>query len=636
MAHTFNHQRGQRELSFSENLPTELLQHLATCLGDARSLALASKTCWRATLHVTFTSLSIPISTIDALHRTVARQIRLLEKHESFRHVRRLALLPQDKPLARRLMKKEIGDGLYDWQKWEHSADNDMVGGQHDFEWAPVASFIRRLPALTEVDYSCSPQLPPCILTAIESKAHCKLSLGALVLRSFMIWPVPNTISLSPHELQLITSPSLHSITLSSLTGRLGTYVLEAARNMISGCAPNLRKVSIEQGESIAGLGALGVMNRPGPGWHGSELEAAESTRVPGTGVESLELSCAPDLLFGDLEAWTKVIDFGILQDLRLHGTSVTSLVAYLAEHVSLNSLKTLVLPLFHDTHGADPVQDGATANAVATKLFRKMPVLHTLRISGALSPKILHGIITNHGHSLRKLTLLPRGEHWELELLDSSSIQDLHFSNLQELSIPVQRTLGSESERHTYRTIAENFPRLELVRLLLDCSHHGRDYIPRPGNEEQAFDEEYSFTDPRDDQPAPIAYTFLNHAVDADLISSVFYYINRHRPSGSLSFQRLELRVSNIDSIIYPGDLGDVCEDVLGKSYACYWKTPGERQRGVITEQIEVWDQMEFESYDLEDEFREAYRSLWPFEDGQDWRECWRSVPLRDFDDLL
>ncbi|WPB06003.1 uncharacterized protein RHO25_010658 [Cercospora beticola] len=533
-------------------------------------------------------------------------------------------------------MENELGDGLYDWRKWEYRADGEMVTETHDIEWAPVARFIERLPALSEVDYCCSPQLAPCLLTAIESKAHCKLSLGTFALRSFMGRPLPTNISLNPYEVRLITSPSLHSITLNSFKC-LDPYTLEAVRCRISGCAPNLRKMGINQGRSPAGLDILGAMNRPEPEWHGSELGARRSTQVPGTGIEALELSSRGGLSFRDLKAWTEVIDFDTLTDLRLHGFAVTSLVACLAEDVSLNSLKTLVQPLPRNTNATDPEQKAATMNTLATKLFRKMPVLHTLRISGALSRNILDRIVTNHGHNLRKLTLMPYCEDWGLKALGGSSIQDLHFLNLQELSIPIHRTLGSELERHTYRTIAEKFPRLETVRLLLNCSHHGRDYIPRPGREEQAFDEKYSFTDSRDDQPAPISYVLLNHAVDADLISSVFHYINRHRPSGSFSFRRLELRVWNFDGLQYPDELDDLCEDVLGMPYACYWKTPGERQRGVVTERIDAWHTMERGCFDLEDDnLREAFRSLWPFKDGQNWTKCWRSVPLRDFDDSL
>ncbi|GIZ47753.1 hypothetical protein CKM354_001083700 [Cercospora kikuchii] len=504
-----------------------------------------------------------------------------------------------------------------------------MVSDQHDVYWTPVARFIGRLPALTDLDYSCSPQLAPCLLTAIEAKARCRLSLGTFALRSFMQRPMPAIITLNPHETRLATSPNLHSLTLCDVRGT-NPYILKAVRYMAAGCAPNLRKVSIKREELLGELVIYENTNASEPEWQGEELRAGRSSMLSSEGITSFELACEEGIRFHDLQAWTEAIDFGILEDLRLHGMSVTSLVAHLAEDVNLDSLKTLVLTISYEMDEPYDEQEIVTLNALAAKLLRKIPALHTLSLSGLLEREVLSEIVKIHGNNLRKLTVMPCHDGGELMALASPNIQKLDLPNVQELSIPTQRRLGSDDELRAYRTIAECFPRLKTLRLFFDCNDESRDYVNLPGYKEERFlDDSRLYI--HDDEIAALAYALLNHAVDADLILSIFHYINRYRPRGFSALARLEVRVVDKGTYRRNINLRTLCSDLLGKSLACCWKSPGDIGRGLVIEEIDGWSSHDLREEQLQGDVREAFRSLWPFEDGQDWSERWKSYPLRE-----
>ncbi|KAK3903021.1 hypothetical protein C8A05DRAFT_33266 [Staphylotrichum tortipilum] len=129
---------------------------------------------------------------------------------------------------------EEGGDGDGDFRNVEFSATKQPAltpkhkQAQHD-AWLPFALFLARLPALTDLIYACTHQMPACVLQALHTHhPKSRLHIRAFSLRSlYRSWD---------EKRDPIDPDDIRGINLN----------LEAMEAMVYGWAPGLRRVSLE------------------------------------------------------------------------------------------------------------------------------------------------------------------------------------------------------------------------------------------------------------------------------------------------------------------------------------------------------------------------------------------------------
>ncbi len=108
-------------------------------------------------------------------------------------------------------------------------------------EWAPMAVLVKNLPTLTDVISADDNILPPCLLAVVEHHPHkSRLHIDVLRLHCMKNRKGPGTIT--PHELAIATSPSLHSIKFN-MPDPVDNH-LKAILNMVRDSAPNLKEAT--------------------------------------------------------------------------------------------------------------------------------------------------------------------------------------------------------------------------------------------------------------------------------------------------------------------------------------------------------------------------------------------------------
>jgi hypothetical protein len=81
--------------------------------------------------------------------------------------------------------------------------------------WLPLAHFFAQLPALKDLIYACTNQIPICILSSLhQHHSNCRLHVLTFSLRS-LYQPKDSPHDIDPDEFVLATSPCLHSIVVS-------------------------------------------------------------------------------------------------------------------------------------------------------------------------------------------------------------------------------------------------------------------------------------------------------------------------------------------------------------------------------------------------------------------------------------
>jgi hypothetical protein len=112
--------------------------------------------------------------------------------------------------------------------------------------WRPLASLLKKFPALMDLRYGFPGQFPPCLLEALHKYLpRCRLHINTLKLRSL------NAPSTDPYELMLATSPSLTNIRVECdmqhgyITKHIPNFNYEAVQSMVGGLAPYLKELQI-------------------------------------------------------------------------------------------------------------------------------------------------------------------------------------------------------------------------------------------------------------------------------------------------------------------------------------------------------------------------------------------------------
>lgn len=530
--------------------------------------------------------------------------------------------------------------------------------------WAPVVGLVKILPHLAELIYDCSNQFPPSLLDAIHRHhPQCRLFHLQFRLRSLR-WD-----DLDPHEMSIATSPCLHSVSVNYVSWDSDgeyDYHDQAMLDLVAGLAPNLKEVHMLQliasptGRSIRRL----AFSEPQP-WR--NLPKYVPDRTIGL-LTSLSLVGATGLGPDNFGAWTNCTDWSSLRYLALGGGIECEVgvnreaLTWILENCSLVRLKTLRIRLRHD----DDEAERANYTESAVRFFKALEPLDELSVSGALEPRIFDAVLSQHGRSLRKLSLRPfesssftsDGQHIPMVCQQEQILQiQAQCPALQDLAIPVKRTKSDTREAVIYRSLGELAP-VQNLFLILDCSDWQVARGTRTLTDDPSFDDEdRRFYPWDDDEGGPlrrghVREAFLNCAVDETLARSIWATICHNKVGTRL--QSLKIYTTGGGSFGHAScwlDVQNVC-DHLSRSWLIErsvrddedWRTISVRELGRRAREIRDEELSDEEKYIYDESLTalphssadacspgDILRRIWPCEDSsKDWRQIWSSLPLK------
>ncbi|KAL2166913.1 hypothetical protein VTG60DRAFT_2021 [Thermothelomyces hinnuleus] len=345
---------------------------------------------------------------------------------------------------------------------------------QHE-AWLPFAQFLGQLPGLTDLVYSCTHQVPACVLTALhQHHPKSRLHVRTFSLRS-LYQERDQLHDIDPDEFALATSPCLYSIRAKCAAydghGRF-SFNLEALKHIVtSRCAPGLRHLSVHHTTPPGTISLLEAIRAPRDSWkgffrshHGPNQPTTDSLQQSPTvperaRLETLVLSGNFDGLY-HLEAWHSRIDISALTRFELYGdVSIQALhtLASMAARSNFSSLRELGLTI--------PLRQ------------RNRPWSLPLNDDGhetTSSPDQPAGLFLQAVPPLAALTLNdPHHADDEDDDVDADAEQartiQQRWPRLEDVQLRVRRRQGGPEEVAVYRTLGR-LPRLRRATVVLDC----------------------------------------------------------------------------------------------------------------------------------------------------------------------
>ena len=661
-----------------DRLPFEALQQIAGYLHDTHrpslyTFGLASKSCHAASLRSVFREVHLAVRDRKTVRCDADALVKILSSADSAHHVRHLSIkgfLRLNIDECNELGKEERTWGADGWFQLRGVAEvlgneEPYLGGdfypdeavevspEEDAAWAPVVHLIKAIPHLTKLVYDCRNQFPPSLLDALH-KHHpqCKLYHLTFRLRSLR----GETTDL--HEMAIARSPCLHSIkvryALVDSNGDLDFHG-EAMLELVAGLAPNLKEVCMVELIPRANRKVIRQRRIARNPWRGLP------GFVPGRGIGSLTfLSLAGSVHFTPdlLQTWNQRTDFSSLKHLALGGgfydyhRGITGeVMEWIVQNCSFHQLKTLRVRLYRDDDRY--LKPHYANNAIA--FFRALEPLHELSVDGPLEPEILDAILSQHGRTLRKLSLCPYESPFsEVQLHIPMIFWKEHILQiqaqcpaLQELAIPVKRTKSNAREAEMYRSFGK-MKRLQVLFLTLDCSNW---QVTRgsASTDDLSFDEDDRgfYSDNHEGlRRGHIREAFMNCAVDEMLARSIWETVCRGKAGKRLESLKLYTTGGgNFGGSTSYGDINVVVEN-LSRSWLIEKSVRDDEDiinvRELGREAREARDKKETAFYDIhykgdrvgstlpDHSAVHIFRRIWACKEGsKDWRQDWASLPL-------
>ncbi|EZG03539.1 hypothetical protein H106_06987 [Trichophyton rubrum CBS 735.88] len=544
------------------------------------------------------------------------------------------------------LERQEI-DSLtrYYTELWPESDRCDLDDGS----WMPLADLIRRLPQLADLVYLGLTQFPPCMLDAL----HTSIPSCRLFLHNFMLRSIVEGDRLDEYDYTLVTSPCLYGLTIScydvQISEELYSFHQEAIQRMVYGLSPNLKEIHIDR-DRLGGFAARFPL-KPAYSWNQHWQGFTLDKKLPGTfqkgALERIVLSKREtDIIKRDIEPWSEYTDFSKLRVLRLC-PDVCNIREDVLEYLltfNFASLETFELWMGKFSRTSFFLLPCSSSFARAIKQFlEQVPALSTLKLQD-WDPKLELDVLQYS--NLRKLHLKP-------VVGSSVSLNNLnHIAKycplLSTLVITLRRLRGNADEVKMYKVLG-SMARLAYLDLLLvvedpkfrlgGCGK-APDIPSDPSFDD--FDKEFYpqitlgyYKCPR---KGHLRDGFINSALDADLVSSIFRTINSAKPDISVLLKKMTIRV---DTTEFTNDIHDRGASTLYYNVLRYlgveWTV--ERNYSDLTmdnliairtgkNRIE-WDRC-FQSFgDTCLDLGAVFHNLWPSKGGSSEANDWHSFPL-------
>ncbi|KAK0739090.1 hypothetical protein B0T21DRAFT_400324 [Apiosordaria backusii] len=360
-----------------------------------------------------------------------------------------------------------------------------------DHVWLPAAELIQELTGLTDLIFQCPSQLPPCLLKVVHEKRIARLHLRTWSLRSLdtQSWVVQD-----PHELAIISSPSLYSIWMQTefcpQLARRSTPSPQAEavyQIMTTKClAPNLRELrkchyydggghddlavspfvfrearnlgeKLERGARLLPIRHLELLY---DGWDDARLNilsrshlAHWQARVDLSALESLKLTISLDQ--ETVETLSR-LSFPFLRSLSLDceisGQTTWHAVHYFRAVKRFLSTLTQLRKLHLCGWDHEAVSLGAHEDGDGNML-EPNPHLKVLWLKPGFSLDVPCRVDTARSPT-------------EQQLYDLAA----RYPAIQDLSVSIRRSMGDEAEVRRYRALGRGFRMLERLSLELEA----------------------------------------------------------------------------------------------------------------------------------------------------------------------
>jgi hypothetical protein len=646
-------------------LPLELRQQIAGSLEPTslRSFSLTSIACHQASLPAVFRQIYITVSNPEGLLRDVNALREALSYADSFSYIRQITIKG-----ALSLAGKEKTDDLLPNQRpWSVTyspsfnplldetpifygssyvvCDESVIeaSSDEDIAWAPLVNLLGAKISLENLVFDCRSQFPPSLLRVLhQAQPQCRLHHLTFKFRTLLL-ATPNA-----YEMELATSPCLYQLkafcTQRDSNGA-EDFNLEALMQLVTGLAPNLRKVEVLN----LFPSSSSRWSRPRKSWQGfpgftsRKTELLESLSLKGN-MQSIWLNL-PQVL----QAWARHVDLASLQHLTLGGDLYMlqpgvngDSMEWIVQNQSFPRLRSLCARLSRD----DSQVERPRYREQAISFIRSFESLQQLYIDGSIDYQITNTVLTCHGQTLRKLSLHPFEKQ---SASNSRRSQDLPFyftkncvlrlraqcPILEELVILVKRNMSRPSETELYKCFGE-IRRLRVLSLILDCSNWR---VTRDPTYKPEFNK-------HDREPLPgqsrikrgdLKEAFINCAVDQALACSIWTTISQNKTGTPL--ERLKLWPTGA------GEYGDQEIDVavnevvrnLSRSWSVERTGRNDKEDFTVTELQRERRLVLEERYALLLPSRhnhwiwEIFHSIWPSREGsKDFRDNWSSFPLQ------
>lgn len=320
-----------------------------------------------------------------------------------------------------------------------------------------------QLTSLRDFTWGVVDQLPSSVLHLLhESSPRIRLHMPIFCLKSLVVSP-KDPIRIDPHELELATSPCLHSIGQVHLndTDRQVSvdYNSCAVFEIVAGAAPNLRGAEI-------------CINPDRPPSVSEWLPGTLSKDSWGLAsrLEHLSISTSHDLRSSrrlsdsDLERMASLVklrtmmDFSALRTLRIGDSLAASHLRWLTEECQFPSLESLDLSL-------DDVYNAYEMEITLNSFLHSLRPLRSLKLRERYFPSTVHVVLDHSGRTLEclHLSMLPQfedmGAYSEPDLwafADADLIRAIQEKAplIEDLALCIQRSAGDAEEVAIYREL--------------------------------------------------------------------------------------------------------------------------------------------------------------------------------------
>ncbi|WYZ45300.1 hypothetical protein EsH8_VIII_000616 [Colletotrichum jinshuiense] len=412
----------QMAIGSLDQLPAEILISIAAHLNrihrsDLSSLALTSRACHAAATFYLFLDIRVRIKHPQKLRRDVDRWLEVLGRTNSARHVRRLEMTFEDKTLHHSdlyspnrvyFMSSSFGtEALNERKNPQNRRLRDAFVNPD--AWAPMVELLVSLTGLTNLVVEHETSFSRHLVEALRDRhTECLLDL-----RHFDLHCIDGA-ALDPHDISLILSPQLQSISIKEYYQMIPGHINEiAVLKLVNGLAPGLKMVNLEP--------AFGARHQPN---YNAELEnqlqalmaqVFQQTRIHWRkaleAVTTSNLGSLPSLSLQKtsperLRAWSEATDFAALRHLKL--SVGTRELQYLSQCARFPCLDNLDLNLGGYGSIQQDTRREETLDSAAVEFLVALPALASLSLAGYLSSSVIDLAFLKHGASLLRLKLRP------------------------------------------------------------------------------------------------------------------------------------------------------------------------------------------------------------------------------------
>jgi hypothetical protein len=506
-------------------------------------------------------------------------------------------------------------------------------------QWLKLKELLGKLPALRNLTWGCSEQIPPCILRCLhECLPQCRLHMRNFSLRS-LVQPPQDPLRISSHELDLATSPCLYSIAMKYdyMYSDCANYNENAVKDMMAGAAPNLQEVSLLYESSGSDPWLVAALRIPRQTWHGGLIPLPSADIAQGA-LRSLEL--ATSITIDSLESWKKTTDFSVLRSLKLHCGIGSVELRWLADNCQFSLLDTLVVsPSWSVDETLEELSD-------ATESFLlSLPPLRRLKITGDYQQRIIYLAMDHSGVTLRQLHLLSVDDYsGNAPKSDSPGFANSYFLHalqqkcplLEDLSLCVLRSQGNAREVAIYRGLGEILT-LRKIYLSIYCP---QSVLWDKAILEAMHDSDDSVTTTKEDKASEVDNALIDLAIDDTLARSVFHTISAARPAYAIPLECVTLRVDGLESQGGFGSPFDLIKLLryIGRSWVCAATLRDDRPHECLVEEYDAEEKLDREDMEQTGELAEmvneeltsaALHRVWPETREGSWKDKWHSFPL-------